>query len=181
MKLALRFILPLTVVLGSMAYGLLPVLDKLTMKWFVRDLDIRSRLIANTIQEPLGDLVRSGSSSGVLKFFDRAIQDERLFALGFCDEQNRFRFKTQTLPPSLRCEEQSVGAGDSGEVVHLPQGPVHVAVHHIEADGKSVGRLVLVHDMSFVERRSNDTKKYVFYLFVALGVVISFIDRKSVV
>ncbi|MCK7502396.1 MAG: hypothetical protein MZW92_80430 [Comamonadaceae bacterium] len=28
---------------------------------------------------------------------------------------------------------------------------------------------MLVHDMSFVERRSDETKKYLFYLFVGLG------------
>jgi len=45
----------------------------------------RTSLIANTIQDPLRDLVREGSRAKVLRFFDRIMQDERLFAVGFCD------------------------------------------------------------------------------------------------
>jgi hypothetical protein len=37
------------------------LVDRFTLKWFVRDLDIRSTLSANTIQEPLQELVRGGS------------------------------------------------------------------------------------------------------------------------
>ena len=33
------------------------LLDKLTLQWFMRDLDIRSALVANTVQEPLLELV----------------------------------------------------------------------------------------------------------------------------
>src|SRR4051812_7167494 len=98
MRFALRFILPLTIALGSIAYGLVPLVDILTLRWFVRDLDIRSNLITNTMQEPLADLIHAGSSDKVVKFFNRAIQDERLFAVGFCDNQNLLRFKTQTFP-----------------------------------------------------------------------------------
>ena len=37
------------------------------------------------------------------------------------------------------------------------------------------GTLVLVHDMSFVERRSNQARKYLFYIFTGLGLLISLI------
>ena len=37
------------------------------------------------------------------------------------------------------------------------------------------GRLVLIHDMSFVTHRSEETKRYVFYFFMGLAVVISLI------
>ena len=53
MKLSLRFVLPLMLVLAGIAYATAPLVDRLTLGWFVRDLDIRSSLIANTIQEPL--------------------------------------------------------------------------------------------------------------------------------
>src|SRR5437016_14233654 len=34
---------------------------------------------------------------------------------------------------------------------------------------------MLVHDMSFVQRRSDDTKKYIFYLFAAIGAIVSLV------
>ena len=54
MRLSLRFILPLVVVLGAIAYAVAPLVDDLTLKWFVRDLDIRTKLITAAVQEPLG-------------------------------------------------------------------------------------------------------------------------------
>src|SRR5439155_22618221 len=39
--------------------------------------------------------------------------------------------------------------------------------------GQPLGRHILVHDMSFIQQRSTNTKWYIFYLFVALGAVIS--------
>ena len=53
MKLSLRFVLPLILVLAGIAYIVAPLVDQLTLRWFMRDLDMRSSLIANTIQEPL--------------------------------------------------------------------------------------------------------------------------------
>jgi trehalose 6-phosphate synthase len=50
-----------------------------------------------------------------------------------------------------------------------------VAVVGIEADGSRIGDLVLVHDMSFVQRRSEETKRYVFLFFIGLGAVVSLI------
>ena len=61
MRLSLRFIIPLFLALGAFAYAVVPLVDRLTLQWFVRDLDIRATLIANTIQEPVQDLVRAGN------------------------------------------------------------------------------------------------------------------------
>jgi trehalose 6-phosphate synthase len=42
-------------------------------------------------------------------------------------------------------------------------------------DSGRTGNLVLVHDMSFAERRSEETRKYLFYFFVGLGATVSLI------
>ena len=57
----------------------------------------------------------------------------------------------------------------------LPQGPVHVSESALTEDGLYLGKLVLVHDMSFIEHRSADTKRYIIILFTLLAVVISLI------
>ena len=63
----------------------MPLVDSLTLRWFVRDLEIRSNLIANTVQEPLEEMIRTGNRSRMLQFFTSITQDERLYAMGFCD------------------------------------------------------------------------------------------------
>ena len=47
--LSLRFLIPLLLALGVFAYAAVPLVDSLMSRWFVRDLDIRANLIANTV------------------------------------------------------------------------------------------------------------------------------------
>mgnify|MGYP003413410641 FL=1 len=42
MRLSLRFIIPLMLALAAIAYSVVPLVDQLTLRWFVRDLDIRA-------------------------------------------------------------------------------------------------------------------------------------------
>ena len=60
MKLSLLSIPPLIIVFARMAYMVAPLVDQLTLRWFVRDLDIRPSLIANTIQKPLLEKLATG-------------------------------------------------------------------------------------------------------------------------
>jgi len=175
MRLSLRFVLPLAVVLAGLAYAVIPLVDSFTLKWFVRDLDIRSKLIASTMEAPLAELVDTQSKTKILAYFHRIIQDERLYAIGFCDTSHHLLYKTQTYPDPIPCDKTEKLPTGASSVLQLSQGPVHVATASIEANGQRVGYLVLVHDMSFVQRRSADTKWYIFYFFMLLGAVISLV------
>ncbi|MBU6435703.1 MAG: trehalose-6-phosphate synthase, partial [Nitrospirae bacterium] len=87
MRLSLRFILPLALALAGLAYAVIPLVDTLTLKWFVRDIEIRSNLIGRMVESPLVDLLAAESKTKLLNYFHRIIQDERLFAIGFCDRE----------------------------------------------------------------------------------------------
>jgi len=60
-------------------------------------------------------------------------------------------------------------------VLQQQRGALHVGATPVLAEGRQLGELLIVHDMSFVERRSADTKKYIVYLFAAIGAVIALI------
>lgn len=180
MRLSLRFIIPLTIALGGIAYAVVPLVDDLTLKWFVRDLDIRTKLIATAVQEPLAEVLTDPVKDKVRlqrmeAVFSRIIQDERLFAIGFCDAKGNFAYRTVTLPKDIGCRPPGAAPEASGYVVRFSGGALHVANRPVLIDGKSVGELVIIHDMSFIEKRSADTRKYIVYLFAAIGGVIALI------
>jgi trehalose 6-phosphate synthase len=175
MRLSLRFILPLLLVIGLVAYAVRPLVDRLTLNWFVRDLDIRAVLIANTLQESLASISGSGARSKAGALFNRIAEDERLYAIGFCDAQRRELVSTRAFPPTIECDKLDRFATAGERVLASPKGPLHVAVETVRADGRELGKLVLVHDMSFVSRRSDETKRYVFWFLVGLGAVVSLI------
>ena len=173
MRLSLRFVLPLLLVLAAVAYGVTQLAEGLMLRWFVRDLDARSALIARTLEDPLPELILAGQRGRVVDLFDRMVRDERLYAVGFCDPGHKLAHRSVTFPASVSCLQLEDKPGP-GRVLRLPQGSLHAAVNPVrDPAGHSLGNLVLLHDMSFIERRTEDTRRYLFYLFVALGGMIS--------
>jgi len=171
--LVVRFIVPLALVLGLFGYAVMPLMDSFTTRWAVRDLDTRSTSLASALQEPLRDYIPQKSGKRIEQLFNRAIQDERLYALGFCDPSGKLLYATATYPKALGCWKRP--AGKDAALVQLPQGAVHLAESELMQDGVSLGRLVLVHDMSFIERRSADTRKYIFGFFALLALAVSLV------
>ena len=175
MRLSLRFVLPLMLVLAGIAYAVAPLVDQLTLRWFVRDMDIRSTLIANTIQEPLLEQLAAGKKAKTENYFNRISKDERLYAIGYCASPSEKALVSRTLPKDIHCANLEQWEISQEHLLPSPQGPLHVAVQPMPSEAAPSGRLVLVHDMSFVTRRSEETKLYVFYFFLGLAVVISLI------
>jgi len=175
MRLSLRFVIPLLLALATLGYAVVPLVDKLTLRWFVRDLDIRATLVANTVQERVQDLVQGGNRERLLQYFTRITEDERLFAVGFCPATDGPPVATPTLPQDVSCTDLQRFAGSSGHLVDSPKGPILVSVRPLWNGPTALGNLVLVHDMSFVARRSEETRKYIFYFFLGLGVTVALI------
>ena len=172
MRLMFRLLIPLALGLAAIAWAVVPLVDELTLKWFVRDLDIRAQLIASTMQEPFGDLLKDRvrdriKEQRIQSYFHRIALDERVYAIGFCEANGTLTYRTEGFPADVHCD-RSPGDAQAGRVVHHRSGSLHLAISPVNVDGKRVGDLVILHDMSFVERRSADTKQYVFLLFIAI-------------
>jgi trehalose 6-phosphate synthase len=174
-KLSLRFVVPLLVVLALLASAAMPLVDRLTFRWFVKDLDLRASLIANTVHEPIGRLAAENDVAGLHALFSRITQDERLYAVGYCTTGFSRPEGTPTLPAGIRCDSLGQYLRPSGHVVVDSHGPLLISARPLRTPADSLGAIVLVQDMSFAARRSEETKRYLFYFFVGLGALISVI------
>src|SRR3569832_1108084 len=121
-RLALRFVLPLALVLGIFAYAVVPVVDNMTLRWFVRDLDARSQMLSTALQDPLQQYIPQKSGKKIIQLFERTVQDGRLFALGFCDAKGKLLYKSVTYPAKLGCPNPEQKEGMQQSLVTLPQG-----------------------------------------------------------
>ena len=180
MRISLRFLVPLALALGAIAYGVVPLVDQLTLKWFVRDLDIRTKLIAAAAQEPLVELLTDNTRDRlrlqrVQAFLNRMLQDERIFAIGFCNDAGVLVYSTLTFPRDIDCGRGATASGENGHIVKRRGGALYVATAPVVVEEKPLGEMVIVHDMSFIELRSADTKRYIVWLFAAIGAVIALI------
>jgi len=174
---SLRFVVPLALALAAIAYAVVPLVDRLTFQWFVRDLDARGALIAQTAQEPLAELMSEPriAKTRVLRYFDRIMQGERIYGLGFCDRAGKLVYASSHFPQAVRCPPANERPQARSYVLELSDGPLHIWTNPIAAEGAAIGDLLIVHDMSFVERRSADTKKYVLILFAGIALVVALI------
>lgn len=68
------------VILSAASYLALTLMDRLTLRWFACDLDI---------------------------LFNRAVQDERLVAIGVCSQGMKLLDSTSTFPKELDCTRAS--------------------------------------------------------------------------
>lgn len=175
MRLSLRFIVPLLLALTALAYAVMPLADALTVRWFVRDLDLRATLIAHSVDDPIQSLVAMGDAPRIVQFFERITQDERLFAMAYCASSDAVPIATPTLPKDIRCDQLGQFTDPSAQLLANFDGPLLVSIRQLGTRNNPLGRLVLVQDMSFVERRSAETKRYLFYFFIGLGIVVSLI------
>lgn len=175
MRLSLRFILPLLLVLAGITYAVAPLVDQLTLRWFVRDIDLRATLVANTLQEPLQEQLAAGKKAKISEFFNRITQDERLFAVGYCASPTATPLASRSLPAEISCADLTRWTDPADHLLDSSRGPLHVTVKPVVSETAPAGQLVLVHDMSFVTLRSAETKRYLFYAFMGLAAVISLV------
>ena len=173
MRLSLRFVLPLILVLTGFAYAVSPLVDQMILRWFTRDLDIRAVLIANTISEPLFEQLAAGRKAKIGEFFFRITQDERLYAIGFCPGGDGAPVASKSLPAEVHCNDLSRWQPGHDNSLPSKRGPLHVSVQPMANDSYPEGKLVLVHDLSFATRRSEETTRYIFYAFIGLAAVVS--------
>jgi trehalose-6-phosphate synthase len=174
-RLQLRFLLPLVLILGAAAYLALPLMDRLTLRWFARDLSMRGALVANALSESVAEALLDPRGRKLQSLFDRAVQDERLVAIGWCSPSGELMRRTQRYPKDVSCEQATQIASAAEPQLRIEGGPVHVSMHPVNADSGPVGKLVLMHDLSFIERRSQDTRQYLIIFIGALGAAIALV------
>jgi trehalose 6-phosphate synthase len=224
-RLQLRFLLPLIFVVIATAWLVLPLVDRVTLRWFARDLDSRGAVVANALSDSVVEAMRVNRPHQLEKLFERALQDERLFAIGLCSPDGRMLERTAAFPSELNCFNALEISSKRDPRLLLSGGPVHVAMHDVidqphpvavadvasevaaaptaaspstfmgppefrgvavtaaraaseavaQTEPVTVGRLVLLHDLSFIEKRSQDTRRYLVGLIAALGMVMALI------
>jgi trehalose 6-phosphate synthase len=84
LNLQLRFLIPLLLTLVAAAYLATPLMDQLTLRWFSRDLNARGALVTNALSDSISAAMSESRVQRLQTLFDRAVQDERLYAIGLC-------------------------------------------------------------------------------------------------
>jgi len=77
-----------------------PLASKVVERWSQRDIELRSRLIFNTIRDQVVAGLASASSANLVPVFERIAEDERVLGLGFCNEAGQLAYATAAFRPA---------------------------------------------------------------------------------
>src|SRR5689334_14272912 len=69
LRLQMRFLVPLMVTMFAAAYVALPLMDRMTLRWFSRDVTARGALVANALSDSIVDSLHEGDGDRLQRLF----------------------------------------------------------------------------------------------------------------
>ena len=139
---------------------LAPLASVLVDSWSQRDLESRSRLVYLSIKDYVGRQVAAPASPALAALFEQLTEDEKLLAVGYCDETGNLRFASKLMPAAFNCT--SLARGDAGTFSTMESDGhrILVASFPIVGAAAQVGHLAVLHDLSFAENRAAQARLY---------------------
>jgi trehalose 6-phosphate synthase len=137
-----------------------PLVTAIVEGWSRRDVELRSRLIFRSIEDRVAGAIAAAEPWDLKPYFEHLAEDEKLVALGFCDEAGTLRYATKLLPKTLKCEELPREKGESFDTLPTDHGRFLVSLFPI-AKGEKKGHVVLLHDLTFADARARQARNYV--------------------
>jgi trehalose 6-phosphate synthase len=170
----LRFVLVLVAGLALLTWAAMVVVNDTMQTWFERDVTLRAQLALNGSARGLASAWRKGDNRELRNLLEEITRDDRILGAAAYSPALRLLAATPDCPTALLEREFSARSATGGVTgpwrafASPPGGRVHVSALPLVDGGETLGTVVLVHDMSFVERREATTRQF---LLVAFGVL----------
>ncbi|MGC1522291.1 MAG: trehalose-6-phosphate synthase [Steroidobacteraceae bacterium] len=167
----LRFVLPVTFASCVVAYAGLPYIERLLTEWFRSDVELRAQSVMHSMEEPITSLVEKGNESKLRSYLDKITADERLLAVLVCRRDGTSIFETGLAPSAINCQAAASPDGAPTRIVQLPSGSVQISRFNFDSATPTPFRVLMVHDLSFVDRRQRTARDFVL-VFIGISVLL---------
>src|SRR6202021_2628470 len=167
----LRFVLPVAFASCVVAYFGLPYIERLLAEWFRSDVELRAQLVMHSMEEAITDLVERGNESRLRTYLAKITADERLLAILVCRPNGSTIFRSERTPASITCDATDGPKPTASRIVQLPSGSVQVSRFDFDAAEPTPFRVLMLHDLSFVDRRERTARDFVL-VFVGISVLL---------
>jgi trehalose-6-phosphate synthase len=171
-----RFALPVLAALSVGAWIAVPYVERMLTEWFRTDVEMRARVVVNSMGETLPTLLDRSELPRLRRFLAKVTEDERLLAVLACRPDGQTIHQTDRTPPQVSCALAVLADEPAGRVLRTPQGSVHVARHALVAADGQPAVVILVHDMSFVDRRYTKARDYLIAFGVMSALVLALLS-----
>jgi trehalose 6-phosphate synthase len=160
-------------VLTGLAYV---VIIGVTREWFEKDLRLRTELAAASARLGLTSHWNEGRERLTETLAD-ITRDERIMGAAACSTEGKLLAATEAYPPEFSCKsvlnrmrkELRPDERSWTTSAELPSGRVQLGAAMLENDGKTLGAVLVVHDVSFIGRREATARNLVLAAFFVLS------------
>ncbi len=180
---AARFVIPLLVVLGFLTWAMTLVVGRMSRTWFERDVATRAQLAAVGSRRTL--VADWNRSDAVRRVLDEMAQHGKLLGAAACSTQLKPVALTSGYPARVDCETVGIQLGGTSAletlsatgfsaVTKLTTSDVYsTAIPIRDDDGDTLGFVILVEDLSVVDRREALTQRIYGLGFGSLALLAS--------
>jgi len=186
MRQAIRFVVGLVLGLALLTWITSVLVQRTTRNWFERDTSLRALLVVSGARQALSSHWREGQSRELRSILTEITRDERIMAASACNADSSLLASTADFPPKFSCRELAKHVRSSPDASieswsawhqpdSLPGGSVLVSAIPVLDGEQPLGFVVLVHDLSYAERREARTRQFVLIAFGFLAVAASVI------
>ena len=159
--------------LGLLTLALAPFSRSLVEQWSRRDVESRTRLAATSIEGPVRRALADGDQPRLASILTAVTQDERVLAVGLCDEAGGLRSATANTPAAFSCTRVARAENESFSDIYYGRQHVLIGAFPVITNGGIRVHLIILHDLSFVEDRSGQVQIYVIASLLVVGIVVA--------
>ncbi|MEK6630442.1 MAG: trehalose-6-phosphate synthase, partial [Acidobacteriota bacterium] len=181
---ALRFIIALVAGLALLTWGASVVVNRTTRDWFDRDIQLRAKLAVAGTREALVSHWDQGRPARLRDILLEITRDERIMAAAACGRDLALLAHAGDYPAQISCPSIGPHVRPTADApvadwvpwaseLALPAGNIHATAIPLLDGDRALGFVVLVHDMSFVERREATTRRFLLLAFGLLAFAAS--------
>ena len=183
MRNAVRFSAILIAALGVLSWFAYSMLVRTTRDWFEDDIALRAQLVVGSARQSLSAHWAQGDSIQLHDLLQDIAHDSRIMAVAACDREGTTIATTEGYPERFACASvvreihaERIAAGEPWlKRAGLPGGQVHVAAIPLLERARALGWVVLIHDLSFANRRDNKARDLLLIAFGILAVAASLV------
>lgn len=180
----IRRVLDMPFNLGPVVFGLLGLLlllgltllalppSKLLLEqWSNADVLSRSRLIYASVQGPVRRALADGDRERLSSILAGVAEDDRVLAVGVCDEGGNMQGVTAMMPEDFSCENAARSEAESFSNIVYNGSRVFVATFPVSTT-TGTAYLAVLNDLSYIEKRAWEIQAYVVATLFGFGLVI---------
>nr|WP_251134001.1 trehalose-6-phosphate synthase [Rhodomicrobium sp. Az07] len=164
-RLALKYGVAGLAIATLLAVSIAPVATSLVEDWSRRDVELRSTLVFNSIQDRLSGLLAAEDAETLAHVMERVALDERILAVGICGEKGPPLFPSKLMPVTLACEKVARSETKSFSTFLVGGHPLLVGSFPLR---QNRGHFVVLNDLSFAEKRGLKARIYMTAIVAAI-------------